>query len=179
MHTWTLPFTAVVRNSAPLPCIGAQYLCSATMLGWSAPLLLGWSSPVFTSRVSDLCRVHVDVRLSHPRPSVVTAPVYRGCPCRDGWSSLQGETRSKRQHVLCLLVRRTRCRVVSVECSVRLLDSLSHPSSTWLRLWPCRSSGKPRTTCGSLCSLSRLISIRLPAGPSAHELLCMSRSCRR
>ena len=53
------------------------------------------------------------------------------------------------------------------------------PSSTWLRLWPCRSPGNLGTTCGSLQSLSRLISIRLSGKTFCwlrlrHELLCMS-----
>ena len=86
VHAWTLSFTAVVGNSAPLPCWGASHLCSAAMLGWSAPLLLGWSSPMFTFRVCDLCRVRVDVWLSHPLPSVVTAPVCRGCLTGTQWS---------------------------------------------------------------------------------------------
>ena len=45
--------------------------------------------------------------------------------------------------------------------SLRFVGFLSHTSSTWSRLWPCRSSEEPRTTRGSSHSLSRLISIRL------------------
>ena len=70
--------SAVVRNSAPLPCLGDLHPCSATMLRCSAtmprclaPLLryqAVWPPPVFTACVCDLCRVRVLVRLSHPRP---------------------------------------------------------------------------------------------------------------
>ena len=58
--------------------------------------------------------------------------------------------------------------------TLRLLDSLSHLSSTWSRQH-CRSSENPRTTCDSLHSLSRLMSIRLAGWtfcwlPLRHEL---------
>ena len=47
MYAWTLSFTSVVRNSAPLLCFGASHLYSATRLVWSPP--------VFTTRVSETC----------------------------------------------------------------------------------------------------------------------------
>ena len=102
MHAWTRSFTAVVRKSAPLPCFGASHLYSATRLVWAPP--------VFNTCVFDLCRVRVLERLSHPL----------------GRSSLQGETKSKRQLVLCLLV----CSGASYTSSwkvpsLRLLGSLS------------------------------------------------------
>ena len=98
-------------------------LGSATMLGWSAPLLLGWSSPMFTSRVCDLCRVRVDVRLSHPRPSVVTVPVYRGCPAGTLWGDPVSRVRPDQIAnsccaCWCVVVHRTLRRVVSVESPV-------------------------------------------------------------
>ena len=73
----------------------------------------------------------------------------------------QGGGTSERQLVLCLSVcrgasNRSSWKVVSL----RLLRFLAHPS-TWLRLWPSRSSEEPRTTRGSWHSLSRLIFIRL------------------
>ena len=85
---------------------------------WSAPLLLGWSSPVFTSRVCDLCRVRVDVRLSHPRPSVVTASVYRGCPAGTLWRVRPDQSANLSSACWCVVVRRIRRRVVSVESPV-------------------------------------------------------------
>ena len=41
---------------------------------------LVWAPPVFNTCDCDLCGVLV--RLGHPRPSVVTAPAYCGCPAR-------------------------------------------------------------------------------------------------
>ena len=59
--------TAVVRNSAPLPCVGAPLPCLGASHLYSATKQ-PWSPPVFTACVCDLCRVRVLVRLSHPRP---------------------------------------------------------------------------------------------------------------
>ena len=122
MHARALPFTAAVRNSSPPPCFGASHLDSATRLVWAPP--------VFNTCVCDLCRVRAAVSLSHLRPSVVTAPVCRGCP---------GPT-VVRQLVLCFFSGASHTSSWKVS-SLRLLDSLSHPSSTWLQLWSCRSSG--------------------------------------
>ena len=115
------------------------------MLRCVAPLLR-YQACVGATCVCDLCRVRVLVRLSHPRPSVVTAPT-RAVLVGVLWCVV---------HVVVLSLWRVP--------SLCLLGSLADPSSTWLRLWSCRSSGKPRTTCGSLHSRSRLTSL---AGPSA------------
>ena len=118
--------------------------CSATMPRCLAPLLryqAVWSPPIFTACVCDLCRVRVLVRLSHPRPpdrsqhgcpwvSCPDPPVCSRCP-----GSCIGRRAPTRAVLRCVV------HVVWIVSSLRLLDSLSHPSSTWLRLWPCRSSG--------------------------------------
>ena len=80
MKAWyQIQVRAVLGNGANydkeillLSCFGASHFYSATRLLWAPP--------VFNACVCDLCRVRVLVRLSHPSPSVVTAPVYRGCP---------------------------------------------------------------------------------------------------
>ena len=97
-----------------------------------------WSAPVVTSHICDLCRVRVDVRWSHPRPSVVTAPVYRDPvsrvrPHQSANSCLRAGVQWCVVHVVVLSLWKVP--------SLRLLDSLSHLSSTWSRLWSCRSSG--------------------------------------
>ena len=65
-HSRARSLTAVVRNSAPLPCCGcaSMYRRSALLLRYHVV----WSPPLFTACVCDLCRVRVLVRLSHPRP---------------------------------------------------------------------------------------------------------------
>ena len=135
---------------------------------------------VHNSCVCELCRVRVLVRLSHPR----------GCPagtqCSDPVSRVRpNQSANSCCACWCVVVRRTRHRVVSVESPVLTFVGFPlTPLWTWLRLWPCRSSVKPRTTCGSLHSLSRLISIGLHGWTFCwlrlrHELLCMSWSCWR
>ena len=94
MHAWTLSLTAVVRNSTPLPCFGASHLHSGTKLV-RAP-------PVFNTCVCVLCRVRVLVRLSHPQPSVVTAPVYRGCPVGTHWGDPISKVRPDQSANSCL-----------------------------------------------------------------------------
>ena len=156
--------------------------CLALLLRYQACVV---ATRVHSSCVCDLCRVRVLVRLSHPRPSVITAPVYRGCPAGTHWCDPVSLVRPDQSAnsccaCLCVVVRRTRRRVVCVESpDVTFVGFPPTPSSTWLRLWPCRSSWKPRTTCGSLHSLSRLISIRLAGWTFCwlrlrHELLCMN-----
>ena len=62
--------TAVVRNFAPLPCVGDLHLCSATIPRCSATMCLGASHLHSASKLFGRhpCRVRVLVRLSHPRP---------------------------------------------------------------------------------------------------------------
>ena len=107
MHGWTRSFTAASRNSAPLPCFVASHLCPATKLVWAPP--------VFNTCVCDLCRVRVLATLNHPRPSVVTAPMYHGCPARTLWcdpiSRVSSEQSAKSCCACwCAVVRRTRRR---------------------------------------------------------------------
>ena len=187
MYAGTLSFAAVVRNPAPLTCFGAPHLCSATMFGWSAPLFVGW---VFTSRVCDLCRVRVDVRLSHPRPSVVTLPVYRGCPAGTHWGDPVSRVRPDQSAnsccaCWCVVVRRTRCRALSVESPVLtfvgfpvapLLDmvmavalSIFGEASHHRWLIAHAVTTDLQSTFGWTFCWLRL----------RHELLCMSSSCRR
>ena len=45
-----------------------------------------------------------------------------------------------------VVVRLTRRRRKSCPCAI--VEVSSHTSSTWSRLWPCRSSEELRTTCG-------------------------------
>ena len=166
MYAGTLSFAAVVRNPAPLPCFGAPHLCSATMFGWSAPLFVGW---VFTSRVCDLCRLRVDVRLSHPRPSVVTPPVYRGCPAGTHWGDPVSRVRPDQSAnsccaCWCVVVRRTRCRALSVESPV--LTFVGFPVAPLIAL--AVTTDLQSTSGWTFCWL------RL-----RHELLCMSSSCKR
>ena len=59
---------------------------------------------------------HCAVRSSHPRPPVVTAPVYRGCPAGTHWgadSSRQDDEPSERQlcAVLVLVLHRRGTRI--------------------------------------------------------------------
>ena len=75
---------------------------------------------VHNSCVCDLCRVRVLVKLGHPRPSVVAPPVYRGSPAGTHWGDPVSRVRPDQSAnsccaCWCVVVRRTRCRVVSVE----------------------------------------------------------------
>ena len=89
MYAWTLSFTAVVRNSAPLPCIGASHLRSATKLRCLAPLLR-YQACVGATRVQHLCLrpvSHARVREVEPPTAFRrNGPVYHGCPARTHWS---------------------------------------------------------------------------------------------
>ena len=77
-HSRARSLTAVERNVAPWVICRSSQIGSATMLRVRfhvqaictlAPLNQAvWSPPLFTACVCDLCRVHVLVRLSHPRP---------------------------------------------------------------------------------------------------------------
>ena len=57
---------------------------------------------MFTSRICDLCRVRVDVRLSRTRPCVETAPVYRGCPAGTHWGDPVSRVRPDQSANSCL-----------------------------------------------------------------------------
>ena len=100
--------------------------CLAPLLRCQACVV---ATRVHNSCVCDLCRVRVLVRLSHPRPSVVTAPVYRGCPAGTHWGDPVSRVRPDQSANSCCACRCAvvrRC-VVSVgkSPSLRLLDSLS------------------------------------------------------
>ena len=135
---------------------------------------------VRNSCVCDLCRVLV--RLSHPQPSVVMAPVYRGCPARDPVSRVRpSQSANSCCACWCAVVRRTRRRVVSVERPV--LTFVGFPLTPLLDMVTAVVLSvfgeTPRTTCGSLHSPSRLISIRLHGWSFCwlclkHEILCMT-----
>ena len=144
------------------------------------PSLVG-PTRVHNSCVCDLCRVRgCEVE---SRPSVVTAPEYRGCPAGTHWCDPVSKVRPDQSAnsccaCWCVVVRRTRRRVVSVESPdvtfvafllTPLLDMVTDPSSTWLRLWPCRSSGKPRTRL--LAFLQPLLHLL------TYLLLCSRRVC--
>ena len=163
--------TAVVRNSAPLPGLGAWHPCSATVLRCLAPLLryqAVWSPPIFTACVCDLCRVRVLVRLSHPRPpdrsqhgctvGVLPGPTRVLPMPRQCGIGRRAPTRAVLScaALWCLVVRRPRRRV---DCLV--LTFIGIPLTTPPRHgYGCGPVDlrESHTTCGSSYSLSRLIS---------------------
>ena len=93
-------------------------LINYTLLRCLVPLLR-YQTCVGATRVQhtcvcDPCRVRVLVRLSHPRPSVVTVPVYRGCPAGTHWGDPVSRVRPDQSAnsccaCWCVVVRRT-CR---------------------------------------------------------------------
>ena len=123
-------------------------LISTIMLGWSAHLLFALR---VSRRVSLACvrgrgwATHgLLTEVSTGVPWVLTGTHPCDAPPRQGGGT------SERQLVLCWSKCSGASHTVCGLCRQYVLYCvLSHPSSTWSRLWPCRSWEKLRTTRGS------------------------------
>ena len=141
-------------------CFGASHLYSATTLVLAPP--------VFNTLVTDLCRVRVLMRLSHPRPSVVTAPVYWGCPAGTHWSDPISRVRPDQSANSCC----------AVESPVLTFVGFPLTISFWLHAMRSqRLHHFPENMCNlaQMCLPHRNHELKLQI--KMHVLSCPTRSC--